>query len=96
MANVDVNLTKVEEACDHLFDAHDQISILVELNGIERMLVLARMAHIAEAALKRSMCEHDRAVFERLRAQVIERAEALRSENLEADANGVNSEGGNA
>jgi hypothetical protein len=96
MAIIDVNLTKVEEACEHLFDAHEQISNLVELNGIERLLVLARMAHIAEAALKRSMCERDLAAFERLRANVIERAEATRDENLAADAVGVNSEGGNA
>lgn len=96
MPIVDVNLTKVEEACEHLFDAHDQISALVELNGIERLLVLARMAHIAEASLKRNLCQHDLAAFERLRAKLIERAEATRAENMAADESGVNSEGGTA
>jgi hypothetical protein len=96
MPTIDVNFTKVEEACEHLFDAHDQIGDLVELNAVERLLVLARMAYIHEQALKRNMCEHDLAAFERLRAKLIERAEALRAENLAADASGVNSEGGSA
>ena len=96
MPVVNVNLTKVEEACDHLFDAHHQISNLVELNGIERQLVLARLAHIAESALKRSICEHDLEAFERLRAKVIERAEATRAENEAARATTINSDGGSA
>lgn len=94
MATIKVDLARVEEACGHLLDAHDQICALVELSQTEGLLVLARVAHILEASISRASCAQDRAAFERLRAEVIARAEATRLENLAEDALGINSEGG--
>lgn len=97
MAKVTINLDQIEHNCDALLEANIELANQTQLKGFERMLVLARIAHIYEQMILRApMSAHDRAEYERVRALIIERAEQTRAQNLAEEASKVNAEGGSA
>ncbi len=88
---------RVESTHSMIIELLDQLRSLTGLTGLQRLLVLERLSYVHGQLLPGALrSDAEREEYARLRAKMIERAEATRAENEVARAHPVNSEGGSA
>ncbi len=89
-------LDGIEHVSMMAFDAIAQLADHFGLSVMQRHLVIHHLNHVSVKTVERTFSADDKALAERGRVEVSERAEETRAENLAADAAGVNTHGGSA
>lgn len=89
-------LDGIEHVSMLAFDAIRQLADHFGLSVMQRHLVIHHLNHVSVKTVNRVFSAAEKALVERAKVEVSDRAEQTRAENLAADAAGVNTTGGEA